>query len=415
MDKEISKPADQNLPEEDMNIKIQNASPHKEGGDNKGSCAALANYLTHEDEQRIEAGLEPLPFLKPDGTEVTMGEVIDKIDRNHKHLGKNDDKFYHIIVSPSAEEIAAMGATEAEQYKAAIQYIHALSDAYAESFKRETIHDASDITIFWKTHTTRGDNGDSQLHMHGMVARNSNGANGKTVKLSPMTTHRDTQNGPVTGGFDRKEFFIRCEKLFDKLFDYDRKVSETFDYNNAMVHGTPEEMADQERRLKAEKLTENKEAIAKGIEARRKTVQNKNAVSELANILKNGESPLGQQETAPIAEAIDIACYRNDIQRIIKTSSNKKSMELNFLAAGYTCKPEMSNDGLEDITFVKGSKLFTAKDLFDPQKHRAILLSLCKITGQAPAFIVRELRAAKSAEKQSKEDTQHKLTIKKKR
>lgn len=103
-----------------MNIKIQNASPKEGGGDNKGSCAALATYLEHEDQERLEEGKDIMPFLTPDGIEVTKGEVIDKIDRNHKHLGKDDYKFYSIIVSPSPEEIKAMGETEAEQYESGV-------------------------------------------------------------------------------------------------------------------------------------------------------------------------------------------------------------------------------------------------------------------------------------------------------
>ncbi len=394
-----------------MNIKIQNASPQKEGGDNKGSCAALANYLTHEDEQRIEAGLDPMPFLKPDGTEVSLGEVIDKIDRNHKHLGKNDDKFYHIIVAPSADEIAAMGTTEAEQYKSAVKLMRAISDEYAENFNRETVQDASDITIFWKFHTTRGDDGELQFHLHGIVARNSNGANGKSVKLSPMTTHRDTENGPVKGGFDRKAFFNRAEKLFDKLFHYDRKVSETFDYNNAMAHGSPEEMADQERRLKAEKLTENKEAIAKGIAARRKTVQNKNDVNEIAEMLAQGVNPIAQPEATSLSDIVDIAGWRNDIQRIVRSSTTNFDMKLDLLAAGFTCKPVTSSDGIEDITFVKDCKSATVKSLFDNIQHRDLISNWCKLSGETPGFLTRERRAEATAKKQNPDETQHKLKI----
>ena len=46
---------------EEMNIKIQNSGT---GGasDCKGSCSDLAHYINHEDQERIDEGLDPLPM-----------------------------------------------------------------------------------------------------------------------------------------------------------------------------------------------------------------------------------------------------------------------------------------------------------------------------------------------------------------
>jgi hypothetical protein len=178
-----------------------------------------------------------------------------------------------------------------------------------------------------------------------------------------------------------------------------------------MAHGSPEEMADQERRLKAEKLAENKEAIAKGIAARRKTVQNKNDVNEIAEMLARGVNPIAQPESTSLSDIVDIAGWRNDIQRIVRSSTTNFDMKLDLLAAGFTCKPVTSSDGIEDIAFVKDCKSATAKSLFDNRQHRDLISNWCKLSGETPGFLTRERRAEAAAKKQNQDESQHKLKI----
>lgn len=54
-------------------------------------------------------------------------------------------------------------------------------------------------------------------------------------KRSPLTTnHKNTKNEVIKGGFDRANLFQQAEQDFDKLFGYNRKQSESFDYHNTM-------------------------------------------------------------------------------------------------------------------------------------------------------------------------------------
>lgn len=69
------------------------------------------------------------------------------------------------------------------------------------------------------------------MHCHLIVSRKDQ-ANKK--KLSPLTNHKNTKKGTVTGGFDRVNLFQQAEQGFDKLFGYNRQQSETFDYHNTM-------------------------------------------------------------------------------------------------------------------------------------------------------------------------------------
>ncbi len=121
-----------------MNVKIQNSG--KAGQTNtKGTSRNLAEYLEHEDAERRAEGKEVFPFTKADGTPIPKEEVISKIDRNRARLSKADDKFYHIVVSPSENEVAAMGDNDQEVYQKALKLIRAISDSYAEGFHKEGV------------------------------------------------------------------------------------------------------------------------------------------------------------------------------------------------------------------------------------------------------------------------------------
>lgn len=372
----------------EMNVKIQNASPFG-GGDNKGSSAGLVTYLQHEDAERVEAGKEPMPFFTVDGIEVSAAEVISKIDRNHSHLGKNDDKFYHIVISPSKDEVLAMGGTEQELFNSAITLAGAISDQYAAGFNRENIQDADDIVIYWKPHFTRGDDDELQFHIHGVVARNSKSVNGRSHKLSPMTAHRNTENGPVKGGFDRSAFFTRCEKLFDKLFKFERQVAETYAYRNAQKHGTPEQKGEQAILLAAEKKKAVKDAVTAGLGNRRETVRSHNDIQEVAALLEQ-EGFNFQETKAPEMDPQKRMALANDLMHIFEISRDKCALDLNLASAGIMCSSDMAESGgVADLTFLLNGMAIHAQELLDKSCREKMLDKWEKMTGQPSAEKVR--------------------------
>jgi hypothetical protein len=76
------------------------------------------------------------------------------------------------------------------------------------------------------------------MHCHLVVSRKDQ-SNKK--KLSPLTNHRNTKQGIVKGGFDRKNLFQQAELGFDKLFGYQWNLQETFVYCNTMKNGSIDE------------------------------------------------------------------------------------------------------------------------------------------------------------------------------
>ena len=72
---------------------------------NAGSSRQLANYLEHEDLERMEKGIYTEGFFNQTEDNVYKSKVIKDIDSNIGQLLKTDAKFYAIHVSPSEREV----------------------------------------------------------------------------------------------------------------------------------------------------------------------------------------------------------------------------------------------------------------------------------------------------------------------
>ena len=90
---------------------IDFASPSNGTYNNAGSCRQLANYMEHEDLERIEKGIYTEGYFNLTDDNIYKSKVIRDIDSNIGQLLKTDAKFYAIHVSPSEKELRAMGNT----------------------------------------------------------------------------------------------------------------------------------------------------------------------------------------------------------------------------------------------------------------------------------------------------------------
>ena len=202
---------------------------------NAGSSRQLVSYMEHDDLERMENGLYTDGFFNLMDDNIYKSKVIKDIDGNIGQLLKTDAKFYAIHISPSESELRAMGNTEQEKAEAMKRYIREVFiPEYANNFNKGLSE--ADIKFYGKIHfdRSRSDN-KLNIHCHLIVSRKDQ-ANKK--KLSPLTNHKNTKKGTVTGGFDRVNLFQQAEQGFDKLFDYKRQLVESFDYCNTMKNGT---------------------------------------------------------------------------------------------------------------------------------------------------------------------------------
>jgi len=247
--------------------------PSKGTYNNAGSSRRLADYCEHEDLERMEQGIYTEGFFNLTDENIYKSQVIKDIDSNIGQLLKTDAKFYAIHVSPSEKELRAMGNTEQEQAEAMKRYIReVVIPEYAKNFNKGL--SAEDIKFYGKIHFDRN-RSDNELNMHcHLIVSRKDQSNKK--KLSPLTNHKNTKKGAIKGGFDRTNLFRQAEQGFDKLFAYNRPLTESFEYYNTMKNGSitdqlkmQEQQITDERRMntdnhvgiyadKQEDMTENK-------------------------------------------------------------------------------------------------------------------------------------------------------------
>ena len=237
---------------------IDFAPPSNGTYNNTGSSRQLANYMEHEDLERMEKGIYTEGFFNLTDDNIYKSKVIKDIDTNIGQLLKTDAKFYAIHISPSEKELRAMGNTEQEQAEAMKCYIREVFiPEYAKNFNKELSE--ADIKFYGKIHFDRS-RSDNELNMHcHLIVSRKDQTNKK--KLSPLTNHKNTKNGIIKGGFDRVNLVQQIEQGFDKLFSYNRQKIEAFDYQNTMKNNPIyEQLKLQEQKLEPnERKTEIKQ------------------------------------------------------------------------------------------------------------------------------------------------------------
>lgn len=214
---------------------IDFAPPSNGTYNNAGSCRQLANYMEHEDLERIEKGIYTEGFFNLTEDNIYKSKVVKDIDSNIGQLLKTDAKFYAIHVSPSENELRAIGNTEQEQAEAMKRYIREVFiPEYAKNFNKGLSE--ADIKFYGKIHFDRKSS-DNELNMHcHLIVSRKDQTNKK--KLSPLTNHKNTKSGIIKGGFDRVNLFQQVEQGFDKLFCYERQQTESFNYHNTMKNSS---------------------------------------------------------------------------------------------------------------------------------------------------------------------------------
>lgn len=237
-----------------MNIQIHPAK--SKNYNNKGSCTGHINYLDSKDNKMMDKGYDKEFYFNRKNDMIPGYEVIKGIDTNKGQLGKDDAKFFCLSINPSQKELASMGKNMKEQSQALKDYVkNEVISRYAENFKKGL--NVDDIRFFAKIHYERGRGQEgNNMHCHLIISRKDNT---NTIKLSPLTTHRDTKKGQVKGGFDRTEFCKNCEASFDKKFEYKRDLKETFEYCNTMKNGTVQEQEAMIKKSLAEEKTINQD------------------------------------------------------------------------------------------------------------------------------------------------------------
>lgn len=309
---------------------------------NVGSSRRLANYLEHEDMERMEQGIYTEGFFNLMEDNLYESQVVKDIDSNIGQLMKTDAKFYAIHVNPSEKELNAMGNTEQEQAEAMKRYIReVVIPEYAKNFNKGL--SAEDIKFYGKIHFSR-DRSSNKLNMHcHLIVSRKDQSNKK--KLSPLTNHKNTKKGTVKGGFDRKNLFQQAEQGFDRLFGYDRQLIETFEYCNTMKNGSiTDQLKMQERQIAS---TEIQRANQPNV---RTVIRTDSPTLQQSEKLKNEVSTSVQQyDNKPVEKQT-----YNDSNQSVSQSSNTSDLGLSSVLGVFT--PELNPEESQHPTIPKKKK-----------------------------------------------------------
>lgn len=263
-----------------MHTKFQ-TSP-KSGG-NSGSVSAAIAYFSKEDKDRdpTEIGYG---FFTSEKTGVSAEAAKELIEHKlySKSLGKNESKFFHVVISFSQHELE--GKTDKELIEFAQQNFASM---YLEAGKRDEI-DTSQLAWCAKLETTRKYKGDNekvrqkakksgqlkegdQRHIHFVVAR-------KTLdnrKISPLSNHfkEGQKKGNVTKGFDQDDFRLRLQYEFDDYFSHERKKEER--YEDKLVVTRPDLQLKENglSRLQSSQIDRSLEQLGKLLSSKAKKVR----------------------------------------------------------------------------------------------------------------------------------------------
>lgn len=235
----------------------------KIGGGSSGSCGGLVEYLEKE-----QAGL----WFSQGREQLAGHEVVAQIDHNKRNLGREDTKYYQVILAPSQAELAHIGS-DPQQLQA---FTRATMEQYAANFGKGI--ESKDLVWFAKiehsrsfTYTDRAvqlgeqpkgvAKAGDQTHIHVIVSRTENlreYVEGKKNELhqrknpyhlSPLTNHKATTKGPVVGGFERNGFSQRTEQTFDQAFGYERPLTESFRFLHCMKYGDEQAKGEMQRQV----------------------------------------------------------------------------------------------------------------------------------------------------------------------
>jgi hypothetical protein len=215
---------------------------------NAGSCNQYINYLEKENIGKPITTQEY--FFNDKSNFIAARKAEGLIDGSPKQgIRGKDAKYFEVIMSFKAKEIK--GKTN-QQLKDFVK--EAFPKMYAESVKGKTINPEKLIWVAkleqqrkYKDTSPLVKNGikqkgalkeGDQRHFHIIIARKTSD---NAVSISPLTSYQKGSKGVIKSGFERNHLRQAYEMAFDKKFNYQRPLEESFKYQNTIKHGTGEE------------------------------------------------------------------------------------------------------------------------------------------------------------------------------
>lgn len=187
--------------------------------DNTGSSARTTNYLKQEAaKEGQEAG-----FFSAARPNLTAEEVTQWIDNNVKGLKATDEKFYSLVLSPSADELAHIGNNEGKLK----EYTRRAMEQYAQNFKLKNGQELGSKDLVWAAtiHHDRNHRGTDDDVKAG-TAKEGEKRPGLQTHVHIIVSARDSEQKITLNPDGRRERFDLTKwqrgvgKQFEEQFSY---------------------------------------------------------------------------------------------------------------------------------------------------------------------------------------------------
>jgi hypothetical protein len=188
-----------------MYIKIINpATNGKKAYSNKGSAAQAVNYLKKEAKDNGQQAA----FFTNDKELIGAADVTQMLDSNVKGLRADDAKFYSLVISPSAEELAHIGNDDAKLRA----YTREVMAAYAENFKLKSGSKLGAESLVWAAvrHDERTHRGTDAAVAEGTSQANHR-KEGLQTHIHVVVSARDAEQKITLNPMSRPDRFNRVE------------------------------------------------------------------------------------------------------------------------------------------------------------------------------------------------------------
>jgi hypothetical protein len=193
-----------------MHAKILRPKDHgKLVYNNQGSAQRTVNYLQKEAKENQQEAT----FFGSAGKAYTAEEVVALLDKNHRGLRKDEEKFHSLVFSPSVEETARLG----NDPQALQRYTQQAMELYAKNFKLKEGRELGENELVWAAviHQERKNRGTDhgmqgeqkpglQTHVHVIVSARDDA---QQHTLHPNTT---------LARFNRVEFQAQVNVLMEE-------------------------------------------------------------------------------------------------------------------------------------------------------------------------------------------------------
>lgn len=183
---------------------------------NTGSARRTTNYL----EKEAKANGHELAFFSGAAAgKLSADEVVEMMDTNHKGLRKEAAKFYSLVLSPSQDELAALGGGD----HALQRYTRDVMDLYAKNFALRDDRQLGEKDLVWaaarhQDRKHRGlDEGEQGAHKLGLQTH-------VHILVSARDAAHQTTLNPLGAAtrFNRVTFYAQAEVQLERQLGWDK-------------------------------------------------------------------------------------------------------------------------------------------------------------------------------------------------